>query len=480
MIDRMQTLTDSHLSRIHNAAMEILRDIGVSFESEKALVVFRNNAFTTNGNKVFFSEKQVQSALENVPSSFTLTARDPAKSITIGADGYALSPGYGAPFIIEADTGRRNATYADYNNFCKLVHTSSVLNTNGYLMVMPSDLPVKTAYLDMLYSNIVLCDKPFMGSPQSEQTVEHSLEMADIAWGDGLKKADNEKTVMAFLMNPVPPLKYPAEVCNSIITAAAFNQASIVSLLIMAGASGPITLPELLAQQTAEMLAGVVLTQFVRPGSPVIAGGSSSIMDMRTGALSMGAPEYSVISSATVQIADYYGIPARGGSSNTDSWRTDYQAGVESSFGLFTSLRNGAHFIMHSAGILGAYSAMSFEKFIADEELCRYALEVLKPVFPSGEQRKDRAVDFGMIKETGIGGNYLMHPVTIELCRNSFFESAVFTRQDYPDWKSTGARTIEEKADSVLLSRLESYRKPDIDPAVEKDLARFVQSRKNG
>ena len=69
---------------------------------------------------------------------------------------------------------------------------------------------------------------------------------------------------------------------GSIIELGRYYQACIFAALLMAGSSGPISLAGLLAQQNAEILAGVTLTQLVNPGAPVIVGGTSAIMDTRT------------------------------------------------------------------------------------------------------------------------------------------------------------------------------------------------------
>jgi trimethylamine--corrinoid protein Co-methyltransferase len=293
MPGRRQVLSETELNMIHNAAMDLLYQVGVCFDEEEALTIFKKAGFRLDGKTVFFAED------------------------------------------------------------------------------------VESAHLDMLLTNILFCDKPFMGSPLSREAARDCLNMAGMIWG-GKEKLD-QITATISLITPFSPFRYTAEMIGSVIELARCNQACMFGELIMAGTSGPLNLAGLLAQQTAELLAGVTLTQLVRPGAPVVIGGSSAIMDMRTGSLSMGSPEFFRISSATSQIAAFYGIPARGGCANTDAHVIDYQAGYESAYGIYTALQNGSHFVLHATGILGSYSSMCFEKFIIDEELCRVALEMLKP-----------------------------------------------------------------------------------------------------
>ena len=155
-------------------------------------------------------------------------------------------------------------------------------------------------------------------------------------------------------------------------------------------------------------------------------------MDMKSGALTIGAPELSMIASATAQMARFYNLPQpRRRRGLTDALFTDAQSGVESTIALLTAARNGINFILHAAGILGSYISMSFEKFIVDEEICGMVRHLLKPI-----DITDAAIDLDMIKSVGIGGQYLTHPKTFDLCRTAFFSPALNNRLNYEAWKT--------------------------------------------
>jgi len=473
MYGRWQNFTEKELTHIHDASMDLLKTIGVAFNDDEALSIFKKNGFKVEGQTVFFSEKKVRQAIESAPARFRVAARNPANSVSIGGDSVALAPGYGAAFIITRDGEQRKATLADYDKFCKLVQTSRTIDITGFLMAAPSDLPAETAHLNMLYSSITLCDKPFMGSPVSRSGAEDCIEMASMVRGG--KEKLKETPVTISLITPLSPFQYTAEMTGSIIALARYNQACIFGALLMAGSSGPLSLAGVLVQQNAEILAGVTLTQLVLPGAPVIVGGTSSILDMRTGALSMGAPETARISSATVQMAKFYNLPARSGSANTDAHFPNAQAGFESALNLYVALQNGSNFVLHAAGILGAYNAMSFEKFIIDEQVCSQIFESLKPVTIT-----DESIDLDLIKEVGIGGNYLTHPKTYEQCRTAFYLSDLVNRRGFSEWREDGARHITDRAAEILDERLAKYVKPDIDPQLEKDLLTYIQNRRQG
>jgi trimethylamine--corrinoid protein Co-methyltransferase len=338
-------------------------------------------------------------------------------------------------------------------------------------MVEPSDIPSGTAHLDMLLSNILLCDKPFMGSPVSRESVKDSIEMAAIVWGENDRIRD--RPVMVSLINPLSPLQYSKEMAGALIEFTRCGQPVVVAALAMAGSSAPVTLAGVLALQNAEVLAGITLAQLVTPGVPTVYGATSSPIDMRTGALSIGAPEVSAVVSATAQMARFYGLPSRSGGALTDAYIPDIQAGIESTLTLYTAMRNGINFILHSCGILGSYIAMSYEKFIVDEELCGMMRKLLQPI-----DTGDESINLETIKRVGIGGEYLTDPKTLERCRTEFFLSDLRKRQDHSTWKTSGKKRLDQEATSLVAKRLSEYQKPEIDHEVERSLCGYVAKRK--
>ena len=471
MYDRMQELTSHNMEKIHDAAMDLLKNTGVAFNDGEALEIFKAAGFRTDGTTVFFQESDIQKAVDLAPNTFTVHARNPEKSLKIGEDDFVFLPGYGAPFMMDSDGNKREATMEDYDNYCKLIQTSPFIDMNGWMMVEPSDMSHETVHLDMNLSNMLLCDKPFMGSPVSRKGAVEGIEMATILWGG--EKALDDKTVSVSLINSLSPLQFSDEMAGSLIALARANQACVVASLIMAGGSGPVTLDGVLALQNAEILAGITLAQLVRPGVPVIYGSTSSAMDMKTGALSIGAPELSKNIHMTAQMARFYDLPSRSGGGLTDALSVDAQAGAESAFALLTAARGGINFILHSSGILGSYIAMSFEKFLLDEELCGMIRSMFKSL-PITDER----IDLPVIKSVGIGGQYLTHPAHSSCAVPSFSPHASCAGKTLMPGPKPGKKRIDETAQDKLVQRFAAYERPEIDPDIEKALNDYVQSKK--
>ena len=465
MNDRMQKLDPAQMTEIHNASMGLLCGTGVVINEKEALSIFRKNGYRVEGKTVFPTEKQILKAIETVPSTFTIEARNPKRNVTIGENNYAFLPGYGAPYIITPYGEQRNATMEDYDTFCKLVHTSRYLDMNGWMMVKPSDMPPSTVHMDMMLSNILLCDKPFMGSPTSREGVLDGIEMAGILWGGKSKIVD--KPVSISLISTLSPLQYSDTMMASLIELARNGQACIVNSFIMPGSSRPATLTGVLALQNGEILTGIALSQLVKRGAPVVYGSTSSIMDSTTDDLSIGAPELSKHATFTAQMARFYSIPSRSGGALTDSLYPDAQAGAESALALYSAARAGINVILHACGILGSYTAMSFEKFLIDEEVCGMVRQMLL------------STDIGKTCHVQDDKNST-YQKSFKFCQTEHFLPDLMARTNYDGWSTSGKKKIHEIADDLLTQRLAKYEKPDIDPAIEHELTEFVNRRKNG
>ena len=93
--DRMPALTRSDTMQIHDASMEILGRVGVAFNHEEALDIFESNGFNVEGKTVFMADNNIRQALASTPPQFSLSARNPEKSVRVDANSFVTAPGYG-------------------------------------------------------------------------------------------------------------------------------------------------------------------------------------------------------------------------------------------------------------------------------------------------------------------------------------------------------------------------------------------------
>ena len=200
-INWCEFLSSSDIQFIHDTSMKLLDKVGILFPEENALGIFKDNGFKVEGKKVYFSEEQVMAAVRNVPDQFTLHARNPEMNVVIGNGHPVFAPGYGAPFLVDAQTGKRKPTIEDYHNLVKLAHALPYQDLSGHLMVEPQDVPSETAHLRMLHAHMLHSDKPFIGNAEGACGAQHTMEMIEILF-DGMP----DRPVTVGLINPLSPL----------------------------------------------------------------------------------------------------------------------------------------------------------------------------------------------------------------------------------------------------------------------------------
>jgi trimethylamine--corrinoid protein Co-methyltransferase len=455
------------LESIHRYSLELLSDTGILFPNEKALGIFREHSFRTDGKMVFFTEEDIETALNTVPSAFTIKARNPAKDIQIGGDSYMMAPGYGPPFIIEPSGEKRNALLGDVHKFCKLVQTSKYLDFNSSIVVQPTEVPQETAHLDILLATLLMTDKPIMGSSSSGIAAKDSLKLAELVWGN------TDEPVMISLVDSLSPLQYAGEMVDSLMVFAKAGQPVIVHSSCSLGSSGPITIAGSLVISNATTLAGICLAQLINPGTPLVYGLGGSPTEMKTGGYVNASPEDAKHTAIVTALGRYYNIPCRSQGALTESFCLDYQAGMESAMMLTTAALSGANLSLHACGTYGSMLGMSYEKFIADEDLCGAVKKLMQPV-----EFTDDAFSMDMIKELGTSGNYLMEMHTLKRCRSEFFIPDLSIRTIHNKWLEMEPRDNVERAANILTKRFAEYEKPEIDPDIEKRLIQYVNKRK--
>ena len=457
-------LSTQDLDLIHQTSMRLLANVGVAFPQAEVLRTFKEHGARVDGERVYLTEAQVLAALPGIPKQFTLHARNPKRSVVVGGGSTVFAPGYGAPFLVDAEEGKRGATLEDYHNLAKLAHALPNQDVSGYLLVDPE---IPSSHLHMLHAHMIHSDKPFIGSTAGAIGARQTLEMARILFGGDF----GDRAITISLINSLSPLAYSSEMLDVLMEYAPARQPMVIAALAMAGSTGPVTLAGMLAMQTAELLAGIVLTQWISPGMPVVFGSTSTNIDMKTGALCIGSPELSQMVAAHAQLARYYGIPSRSGGSLTDASCPDAQAGFESMMGLLTTANSGVDFVLHAAGILSSYLAFSYEKFVMDDEICGMVRRLRRGFTVDAE-----TLAYDVIAKVGPGGNYLMEDHTVERCRTEFWKPGMVDRSGLEAWMATRQDAVA-RARTRWQKLVRDHKDPELDEVTSRQLAAYVESQ---
>jgi len=466
-------VSDDELEAIHDASLTILEEMGMDFMHVEAREILKKAGADVRpgSERVRFDRNLILQAIKTCPSEFTLHARNPERNIRIGGKNLAFAQVASPPNCSDMQGGRRAGNQQDFRNMIKLAQRYDVVHCTGGYPVEPVDLHASVRHLDCLSDIAKLTDKAFHAYSLGKERNRDGLEIARIARGITPEQMDREPSLFS-VINSSSPLRLDTPMLQGIIEMSARNQIIILTPFTLAGAMAPVTIAGALAQQNAEALAGIAFTQLVRPGAPVVYGGFTSNVDMKTGAPAFGTPEYMKAVLAGGQLCRKYGIPYR--TSNVCAANTvDAQSAYESVFSLWALTQAGGNFIMHAAGWMEGGLTCSFEKFILDCDLLQMVAEFLTPldVSPAG-------LGLDAVRDVGPGGHYFGTAHTLERFETAFYSPIISDWRNFETWQEAGSPTAYQKANATWQKELAAYERPPMDAAIEEELDAFVARRK--
>jgi trimethylamine--corrinoid protein Co-methyltransferase len=407
------------------------------------------------------------------PGEVTLHARNPARNIRLGGNHLCFSSIGGPAYCSDLDRGRRRGTFEDACDYLRLVQSLDIIHQEGGGPFEPIELPAETRHLDLYLAQIRLLDKNWQPIALGRERARDAIEMARISLGfDAEELAD--KPALFAIINTNSPLQLDIPMAEGLIEMARAGQVVCITPFTLAGAMAPVTLAGTLAQQNAEALAGITLTQAVRPGAPVVYGAFSSNVDMRTGSPAFGTPEYAKAAQASGQLARRYGLPLRS-SSVTTANVVDAQSTYESAMSLWAAVTGHANIIVHAAGWLEGGLTASYEKLIVDAELLQMMAEYLRPI-----EVDEPSLALEAIAEAGPGGHFFGVSHTMSRYESAFYQPMLSDRSNYETWQENGAVDSQHRANAIWKQLLKGYRQPPLDPAIDEALEAYVARRKEG
>jgi len=468
-----ELLSEDALEAIHETSLTVLEEIGMDIILPEARERMKAaGADVSEGSdRVRFDRGLIMEMIASVPSHFTLHARNPRRNVEIGGNNLVFAQVASAPFVADREGGRRAGNREDFRKLLKLAQSYDVVHLTGGYPVEPVDIHASIRHLDCLSDLAKLTDKAFHVYSLGKQRNLDGLEIARIARGISAEQMEREPSLFT-VINSSSPLRLDGPMLQGIIEMSSRNQVVIMTPFTLAGAMAPVTIAGALVQQNAEALCGIAFSQMVRKGAPVLYGGFTSNVDMKTGAPAFGTPEYMKAVIAGGQLARRYGFPYR--TSNTNAGNTlDAQSAYESAMSLWAVTHGGGNFVMHAAGWTEGGLTASFEKFILDVDMLQMVAEFLKPLDVSPD-----ALALDAVREVGPGGHYFGTAHTLARYETAFYSPILSDWRNFETWTEAGQPTTYDHANRIFKEVLARYERPAMDPAIEEELDAFVARRK--
>lgn len=459
LCSKIKVLSKKDLDSIHFSSLKILKDIGVKVENERLLFMLRDiGCIVEKGSVVKFPESVIEKIVEEMRTIKKIKTKevissgekealqsrraeieDNIEEVKFYASGQSL-------YALDLETDEiRLATKKDLVDATRLV---SALPNIGLMhpVFIPQDTPPMTRDIHAL--EVVALNYPDSRCVEvfSLETLEYFVEIGTIIRGSMEELRKNP--CFSYVLFSDTPLRFSKGNLEIALRLHDLGLSSAIGgVMVLPGANTPVTLSGALVVQNAEVLAANVINKVLNNklrGYCVI----PTTIDMAKGVSSQGAPELSLLSLASIQLMNYYGLPISGWAPfNTDSKLPDIQAGLEKVYSAILSLIAGVRSFC-SVGVLGGAQIASLVQIIIDAEFADLVKRLLAGIDCSKERL---AMD--VIKRIGIGGNFLEDEHTFKYFRKELWFPQITDRKSVNDWlknKETMVDKAKEKAKKIL------------------------------
>lgn len=435
----LSLLTEEQIQFVHDRSLDILNRVGVRIDSPRALeILLASEGISVaagspdEGSRVVFDGSVVEWALETAPEVVSVYDRRGEPAFRVGEDRTRFGVGatnlhYQDPITDELSRfTRRDMAVAtrlaqDLPNF-------DMVSTMGVVQ----DYPPETADLYCSLELIANTTKPLILLISSDGLFDAALDLAE-----SLHPGLAEKPFLIPYLNPVTPLVINKGTAEKLMATVDRGLPVIYSNMGMAGMSTPITAAGTLTLLNAELLAGLVLAQLIRPGTPVILGSLPAFFDMKT-LQDFFDPHSFLLNLACAEMMAHYGIPHAGTSGCGLGWAADLAAGGQLWTNHVLSLMGKSGIAPFVGGTLGA-KAFSPLLTVYSNDVIGQAVR-LSEGFPMS----DRELDLDTLLDQGPGGSFLTSDLTMGSFREAYYESELTPRIGLEEWEEKGQPRFED------------------------------------
>ena len=464
-------LTDEDIRRIHEASLQVLEQVGLEVVPSECREIFRRAGAKIDemNNRVFIPRRMVEMALSTAPGEVVMCGRAPKHDLILGGTRVYMGTGGAAVNVLDLETQNvRESTLADVARIGQLV--DALDNIHFYLRAcVARDIPIDLLDTNTYYAAITNTTKHVTVNCFSPESVRDVVEMAEMIAGG--PAALRDRPILSFTACwTVSPLRYAPETVEVLTEIVRQGLPVFLSSAPQAGATSPAALAGTLVQINAEELSGVVYTQLLNPGAPIVLGYVPSVADLRTGSFVGGATEFGLMNAAAAQLGQFYGLPVYNSSGLADSKVPDVQAGYEKGITGLAAALAGSNYIHYSAGFLESMLTVAYEQYVIDDDINGSVMRAVR-----GLEVTDETLSVEVIAEVcanGGPGHYLGTSQSLALMNTEYYYPHTGDRQGRDDWEAAGSLDMRERARQKARHILRTHRPhripPEIDAAIRK------------
>lgn len=462
----LSVLSGADISAIHLASLEILERTGVFVELPLALEMLRGAGATVEKGRARIPSFLVDQALRTAPSRVAICNRDGTRSLFLEGNRSFFTGIADCLDVLDPFSRTRHSfTSKDYRLTCRVIDASPNLHgagAGGNALDYPPELCQQIAFK---YS-ILNMKKTFLSCPLDAKQMADVYEAAAVIAGS-FEQLQQAPFVVA-TAEPTTPLGIFRDASEILLLAARNNMPVVWYGMPAAGSTAPSTPAGTLAIGNAEILAGLVLHQLMRPGAPFIYGMMPSNMDMRSTQWAYGSPDFAVELCAATELAHHYRLPMYGTAGCCDSLAVDEQAASEATMLCLMGGLSGANMI-HDVGLMGGDEFISPEMMVLSNEIIDMVEHATRPIETSQDE-----LCLDLIDQVGPQGNYLALDHTLANFRR-FWHSNIFLRNRLTGSPEDEPEPVAERINKKTIDIIENHQ---VDPLPAEVLSELEELEK--
>jgi trimethylamine--corrinoid protein Co-methyltransferase len=462
----VQSLVQDQINLLHEASLEIMARTGMRFYEQEALDLFKKaGASISDGNLVRIPPHLVEWALRAAPKNVTIYDRDGQRAMSLGGYRSYFGVGSDCMYIYDLDSGeRRRAALQDVRDGIRLV--DALPNINFVMsMFMPEDVPVETYERHQMAIMLLETRKPIVFVGTDLVSTMDNIEMASIVAG-GLAALQLKPFIINYV-NVVSSLRHSREGLQRLLYAAERSLPTIYLPGSRRGIDTPITAAGAIAMGNAGQLAGLVLSQLKREGSPLIRGNPAwGELDMSVMVDVYASPDTD--KPAGWELAHHYGVPIFGTAGCSDAKVFDAQAAAEASLSILLHAISGAN-LVHDVGYLDCAMTGSLELVAFCDEIIEWVRRYTRRL-----EINEDTLALDLIEQVGPDGTFLDSEHTLKYVREEW-RPKLMDRRSYQRWKERGATTLQQRANHRVRQILDTHQPPPFTDDVATAVRAVVQ-----
>ena len=465
-----RSLSDDEREEIYLAALEVLERTGVKLFSEEAREIMIEAGCWQDDEEEELIRVPIglsQWAVDSAPNKIILYDREGNRQLDLSTTRTHYGPGPTNTYHRDPYTGEhRRPVLSDTENVARVC---DALDNIDFVMDLgtPTGVTDNIADVHAFRTLVENTTKPIVHWGFDIEQYEDMIDIASIVAGS-LEKLQ-QKPFFFLYSEPTSPLLHSREAIEKVIFAARKKIPIVYTPCVISGATTPATMAGTLVQGIAESIAGITLSQLVRPGTPIIMGGVYGIMDMNTTIYSYGSPEFNVLQAGIAEVAHHMEIPVFGTAGCTDSHTIDEQAAAEAAMSILTAAQSGAN-LVHDCGYISSGQCGSLEQLVMDDEIIGMVRRIMR-----GIEVTDETLAVNVVNKVGPGGHFLGEDHTVNNFKKETWFPTLINRMRHDGWKhQAGSSRMGERIKEKLHKILDEHEVPALSDDKLEEIQKII------